>query len=512
VSRAAAAIALWTALVAAGSAQAASARRIAVLIGANEGAPAEQLLRYAEQDAAKLGAVLTELGGVAAEDLLLLKGPSLTAVRAAFDEARRRIAAAPEARTVLIVFFSGHSDGVALELGAERLTFSELKRAMEQTQATVRLAIIDSCRSGALLAAKGGRPGASFELRLAADDNSAGTVLLTSSAADEQALESREIRGSFFTHHLVSALRGAADASGEGRVTLTKAYEYAYARTVRATADTLAGPQHPSFGYRLQGQGDLVLTELSSRSAALVLPEGLERAIAIDQRRDQVVAEVAAGEGRRLALAPGDYAVRVWRWGAVAEAAVSLGPSSEVQLDPASLQPVEVKRLARKGSESAPAAMAEPSNLVSFDPVFLAVQTLSAHYQRALTPSWSATLKLRAGLLPHSSPALKLLGGGPDTSVLGTALSASWYPGGDALRGLFLGPSVDLFRVAAGGVPEGVLVASVELGHAWIWSNGLALSLSGGAQYGWAFAGQLLGSGPQLGFFPRLALHLGYAW
>ena len=512
--RSAAALLAFATLLGAGAAHARS-RRVAVLIGSNEGAAERHLLRYAEQDAAKLGAVLTELGGVAADDLLLLKGPSLTAVRAAFDEARRRIASTPGEHAILIVFFSGHSDGLALELGAERLTYSELKRSMEATRADVRLAIVDSCKSGALLAAKGGRPAASFELRLRADEASSGTVLLTSSAADEQALESLEIGGSFFSHHFASGLRGAADASGDGKVTLTEAYEYAYARTVRATADTSAGPQHPSFDYRLSGQRDLVLTELSSRSAALLLPALLERAIAIDRRRDQVVAEAVAGGGRRILLAPGEYTVRVWLDGRSSEAVVALDAGQELRLDQVALSPSAVRSAPSKGGGGAPRRGGggdEAVNTLTFDPVFLAVQTLSLHYQRALAPGLSGTVKLRAGLLPESSPALKLLGGGPGTSVLGTALGASWFPADDAPRGFFFGPSADIFRIARGGLPAGVLVPSVELGHAWVWSSGFTLSLAGGAQYGLVFSGRLADGDAQLGFFPRLSLHIGFAW
>ena len=539
---------------------AAAPRRIAVLIGSNEGSAELRPLRFAEEDAAKLGAVLTELGGVQPADLLLLKGPSLTAVHAAFDEARRRVQEAHSEHTVLIVFFSGHSDGAALELGAERLGFAELKQFMEGTGATVRLAIVDSCRSGALFSAKGGAPGPSFELRLSDDDN-AGTVLLTSSAADEQALESKEIGGSFFTHHFVSGLRGAADAQGNGRVTLGEAYRYAYARTVRNTADTLNGPQHPGFDYRLTGKGELVLTELSRRSAALVLPAGVERALAIDKRRDQVVAEGAGGA--RLSLPPGDYEVRAWQQGKPAQATVRLQAGETLRLDAAAMAPVSAPILSRKGeawaggerttgaqaslepgsqrgsgaqaaldpqgSASGTQAPLDPAlrrpepprgrqdpgaraNALTFDPVFLAVQTLSLHYQRALAPGWAATVKLRAGVLPESSPMLKLLGGGAGTTVLGGALGASWFPSGQALEGFFLGPGVDVFRIARGGAPAGVLVPSFELGNAWLWPSGFDLTLAVGAQYGAVFSGKLADGDAQLGLFPRAGLRLGYAW
>ena len=67
---------------------------------------------------------------------------------------------------LLIFYFSGHSDGQALELGRERVTFDDLRRLLAQTNADVRVAIVDSCRSGALLAAKGGTAGPGYDIRL----------------------------------------------------------------------------------------------------------------------------------------------------------------------------------------------------------------------------------------------------------------------------------------------------------------------------------------------------------
>src|SRR5439155_11671498 len=138
----------------------------------------------------------------------------------------------PASKVVLIFYYSGHSDGRALELGNERLQFGELRARLRSSGAAVRLAIVDSCKSGALLREKSGRLAAPFEIRLADDISSSGEALLTSSAEHEAALESQEIRGSFFSHHLISGLRGAADSSGDGRVTLSEAYNDAFVQTI----------------------------------------------------------------------------------------------------------------------------------------------------------------------------------------------------------------------------------------------------------------------------------------
>lgn len=305
------------ALLVAGMARA-ETRRVAVVVGNNAGNGEQPPLRYAETDAGKMARVLVELGGVDASDLFLLQGRNIAALRQTLALAKQRVAAYqenPVDRVILIFYFSGHSDGHALELGRDRLAFLELRRWLTGTRAEVRLALVDSCKSGALLAAKGGTPGPSFQIRLTDELASIGEALLTSSAADEIALESREIGGSFFTHHFISGLRGAADASGDGLVTLTEAYQYAYVHTISTTGATVAGPQHPAYDYRLSGQGELVLTELSRPTALIELPRGAERALVIELVRDQVLAELAADGRAVVAVRPGRYAVRAWRQG-----------------------------------------------------------------------------------------------------------------------------------------------------------------------------------------------------
>jgi hypothetical protein len=300
-------------LVGATTAEAAT-HRIAVVVGNNVGRGDLPPLRFAEDDAAELGRLLVELGGVPEADLFLLRGGDRAAVDAMLARARARIAALrrPGDRVVLFFYFSGHSDGIAFELGTDRLPFAELRRWLAVTGAEVRLAVVDTCKSGALVAAKGGAPAQAFQIRLSDEVASSGEALLTSSAADEIALESREIGGSFFTHHLISGLRGAADASGDGKVTLGEAYRYAYAHTISTTDATVAGAQHPVYDYRLSGQGELVITQLPVRAGRIVLPPGHDRGLVVAPAQHQVLAELSAGALSPIAVPAGDYEVRAW--------------------------------------------------------------------------------------------------------------------------------------------------------------------------------------------------------
>ncbi|OGQ81924.1 MAG: hypothetical protein A2289_03550 [Deltaproteobacteria bacterium RIFOXYA12_FULL_58_15] len=331
----------------------AATRRVAVVVGSNAGKSDQKPLRFAETDAGKIARLLVELGGVEQPDLLLLQGRGSADLEKALASAQTKIELwrrEPTDRVMLLFYFSGHSDGVALELGRDRFLFSDLRDRLRKAQADVNVAIVDSCRSGGLLASKGGVPGPAFEIRLTDNLSSTGEVMLTSSAANEVALESQEIGGSFFTHHLLSGLRGGADLSGDGRVTLYEIYQYAYSRTITDTAATVVGAQHPAFDYSLAGQGELVLAETTPSTAILELPE-LDRALIVDVARDQVVGEVTGTSSHRIALAAGEYGITLWSGKRTASGRVSLASGSHLQLEWSSLSDLSAKKGARKGEE-----------------------------------------------------------------------------------------------------------------------------------------------------------------
>src|SRR5262249_34002014 len=87
--------------------------------------------------------------------------------------------------------------------------------------------------------------------------------------------------------------------------------------------------QHPAYDYRIQGRGELVMTEVSRPTATLELPEGFDRALIVMVKRDQVLAELTSDVARRVALQPGEYAVRVWKGGGSYAGRVTLGPAAK---------------------------------------------------------------------------------------------------------------------------------------------------------------------------------------
>src|SRR5262249_27473133 len=139
-----------------------------------------------------------------------------------------------------------------------------------------------------------------------------GLAILTSSAAGEDSQESDQLAASFFTHYLASALLGAADRDGDGRVTLAEAFGYAADRTRDATSDTFARPQHPTYRVELGGREDLVLTEPGAHRDRLGTLQFAEPGTYVVRKgaSGPVVAELASdAPNGRLALAPASYLV-----------------------------------------------------------------------------------------------------------------------------------------------------------------------------------------------------------
>lgn len=292
----------------------AGTRRIAIVVGHNTGGSSRLPLRYAESDAGKMARVLTELGDVAPGDVYLLQGRRVKELEAVIDKVRRQTTEAHGAldRVVLYFYFSGHGEADALELGGERLFHEQLRGWLTRTGADLKVSIIDACRSGAAVRDKGAKAVPAFQVTLVDELRARGDVILTSSARDEQSLESSELSGGFFTSHFVTGLRGAADVSGDGRVTLAEAYVYAHDRTVTSTAATTGTAQHPSYEINLSGQGELVIAELRRATAQIVVPEGVQRALFREMVSEQLLADwVGGGASSRVAVPPGTYLVTV---------------------------------------------------------------------------------------------------------------------------------------------------------------------------------------------------------
>ncbi|MDH4198272.1 MAG: hypothetical protein OEW05_12725, partial [Candidatus Aminicenantes bacterium] len=136
-------------------------------------------------------------------------------------------------------------------------------------------------------------------------------AFVTSSSASEAAQESSRLGRSFFTHNLISGLRGAADMNLDGRITLNEAYQFAFDGTLAQTERTMAGAQHPSRHVQMSGTGDVVITEVWKSAAVLVLEPGFAGKIYIHNKDGVLIVELNKTAGREVAIGldAGEYRI-----------------------------------------------------------------------------------------------------------------------------------------------------------------------------------------------------------
>lgn len=337
--------------------------RFVLAIGQNEGTEADAKLSYAESDALSIARVFTETGGVEPKNLELVLDATAATLTEALERLKARLETANPQTDQLIVYVSSHADGAELHLKGTRFRVSELRDAVQRAPVAVAVLLLDTCQSGAAIRPKGVRAVAPVAPNVS---NVKGRVIITSSGAFEPSQESDAIQGSFFTTHWVTGLRGPADTSGDGRVTLQEAYVYAHQHTVDSTFSSAGGAQHPSFNFNLRGQGDLVLSEPARAVGQLVLDVETPGDYLIQRAGESVVAgHFYKPPGPfQLALAPGEYRVRVKEPSRLREGHVKVASVGRSTLRDAELASVQVELASAKGAASLPQFNAAVSGLV----------------------------------------------------------------------------------------------------------------------------------------------------
>jgi hypothetical protein len=326
--------------------------RIAIVAGNNVGLARSEPLKYAQRDAARMAELLREIGGVSEENLFLLRGGGPGDLREAFDAASSRLADS-EGDAVFLFFYSGHADSGWLRMNGRGIPLEEIRRRLELMPAKLRVAIVDACQSGAITRAKGGKVVSPFlEERPVRVE---GMVILTSASAAEPAQESDILRSSFFSHHLMSGLRGPADRSGDGAVSAQEAYDHTYRFTVRETEGTSGGAQHPTFLYALEGEGEVELTSVETGRARIELAEELDGTVLFLDGAGGIDAEVIkrAGETIKVALPPGEHEVRWRASNSLWVARVDLSDGGVERLDTASFERRDLEAATLKGDAAA---------------------------------------------------------------------------------------------------------------------------------------------------------------
>jgi hypothetical protein len=448
------AIAVTVGVLATGSVSAQGVvQRFVLVAGANSGGADRPTLRYATTDADRFAKVLVDLGGVGAADTIVLKEPKVRDLVQALDRLNQRVIdarrqAGPGGRTEVLVYYSGHADDKGLMLGDDRYSYRTLRDRLDDIPADVRIAVLDACASGAFTRLKGGKSRQPFLVDPATSMK--GYAFLTSSAETEAAQESDHLRASYFTYYLVSGLRGAADMSGDGRVTLNEAYQFAFNETLGRTVSTQGGAQHPSYDINLSGAGDVTMTDIRQTTASLVLAEPLDGRVFVKDGHQQLVVELYKQPGRavNLALEPGAYEVRIERQNEAWLAKTQLVDGQRLELGLEKFAPTTTEPTRRRGDLPPSFAVAGRNRLelrVSFwrggetsepeGPVFIGSETNDLfgglQYTRFLKENLAFTLGAET-LSMHSSVSTGLSSSTGSVVVASVPFGLRWNPlGGD---------------------------------------------------------------------------------
>ena len=249
--------------------------------------------------------------------------------------------------------------------------------------ADVRIAVLDSCASGSIIRLKGGVHRAPFLSDVSTQAR--GHAFLTASSADEAAQESDRVGSAFFTHYLLSGLRGAADANRDQRVTLNEAYQFAYNETLQKTETSRAGAQHPAYDIQLAGTGDLVMTDLHATGSRLVLDRALAGRIYVRDSAGRLVVELRKEPTYpvELGLESGHYSLVLDSDGRLFDGSIELPSQGRVDVTASLLTPAQPLVAMRRGDQPGPELEVLPTSEpnLSSSPALTAKATSARHYR-----------------------------------------------------------------------------------------------------------------------------------
>ena len=351
--------------------------RYAVFIGSNKGGKGREQLLYAGSDAKNFQKAMSEIGGLSDSNSYILIDPSKEKIDETLTKISQKITAnaGNAKRSEFLFYYSGHSDETSLLLGDTPYDYSTLKTAITDVPSDIHVVILDSCYSGNFIRTKGGQKRKPFLM----DDSSVvtGHAYLSSSSSNEYSQESDEIESSYFTNAMITGLRGAADTSGDNKVTLNELYSYAFNDTLSKTESSKAGPQHPNYNITLVGSGDLVLSDISTGESMLSLSKEAKGKFIIRNSEGRLISEINKTEGQPIfmALSAGQYSAVIIDEYATKQGTFVLEKDRVYVLDQDSLKPIKRKNNRIRGTVEDEDLEVE-SEVLSDDDEFLSVDDL----------------------------------------------------------------------------------------------------------------------------------------
>lgn len=262
-------------------------------------------LRFAEADAKRFADAMQTVGLVPSVRATVLTDASVKDFRDAFRQlvAQDKLESKEgNAARKFVFYYSGHSDDRGLHLKDGLISKSELHDELSGLSAHTKVAILDSCFSGAITA-KGVEAAPEFELPRVEFDEPSGSVFLTASSGKQFAYESDQLGSSIFTHHLLNGLYGEADGNVDGVVTVDELYQYVYQNTKWQSINyPTKSAQEPEYVAKLQGQGAIVLSFPAKTNSKLALGRDLKGEITIASPRGIQFFKVQKIEGQEKTI------------------------------------------------------------------------------------------------------------------------------------------------------------------------------------------------------------------
>jgi hypothetical protein len=368
--------------------------RILVSVGHRQGLEAEQPLHHATKDAARVREAFVTLGGVSADNAILLREPTKEELWAGLDKAKQLAEAHNPNDVTFIFYYSGHGDREKLHLGGTTIPLDELSAHVGRVPAALRIVVTDACRT-ASVRVKGASAEEPFAISLS-QPAATGVVWLNASADGEAAQESDELGGAIFTHYWLSGLFGAADKDGDAKVTLSESYDFAYNETLYRSAQSTGVVQRPAATFAVKENAPVVLTQTARGSTSLRFPASSDAYYVVYAAASRSVAAEVWGTPDRtslLALPAGNYTVQRRVHGAVSATQIALASGDQKTLASDDFQPVKAMTLAAKGEDAdmiAPPVAPTPKNElgVAWGPSVSRVSDFSQHVALSYAHSW----------------------------------------------------------------------------------------------------------------------------
>lgn len=342
----------------------ASAFTRVISVGSNQSYDTSlETLQFAEEDARKFSLAMKTVGMVPNLKISTLINPTIQSFRDTLSllaREKQKNGRDNSGKSKLIFYFSGHSDENGLHFVDGLLPKAELHRFLSKSQHGTKIAILDSCFSGALVA-KGVRKSGSFDIPILNVDEPTGSIYLTSSSSSQFAYESDALKGSVFSHHLIAGMYGDGDLNKDGIVTIDELYQYVYKNT-KWHALTLPHKktQDPEISSKLHGQGAVVLSYPVELDAVIGLPDDLSGIVSIVSDTGYQIFSIQKirGEARQVKMPPGKYSYSIVDGNRSAQGAMVLVSHQTTLLNGQNISWHENKD---RGREKGVAAVAEVS-------------------------------------------------------------------------------------------------------------------------------------------------------